>query len=256
MYGARNCERCRLGSASENNRRVLHRARALKPINHRGNRRLLLADGDIEALNVFALLVEDGVDGNSRFASTAVTNDELALAATNRNHRVDGFDAGLHRLMDRLSLHDARSFDLNFSERLRGQRLATVDGVTDCVDHAAKKFVANRNLNDSTGPLDRVALANGAVCPEKRDTNVVFLEVEHHAANDFALSPSQLDKLTGHRASETVDAGDAIASGENRASLRDFDALVVVLNLLANDVANLFSSDVHRAFLGNAGSSF
>ena len=42
------------------------------------------------------------------FAGGAIADDQLALTAADRNHRVDRHDAGLHRLADALTLDDAR----------------------------------------------------------------------------------------------------------------------------------------------------
>ena len=44
--------------------------------------------------------------------SLAVANDELALATANGDERVDGLEAGLHRLADRLPRDDTRRLDL------------------------------------------------------------------------------------------------------------------------------------------------
>ena len=41
-------------------------------------------------------------------AGLPVADDQLALAAADRNHRVDGFDAGLQRLFHRLPVDHAR----------------------------------------------------------------------------------------------------------------------------------------------------
>ena len=60
------------------------------------------------------------------------------------------------------------------------------------------------------------------------------------------MTPSgELEQLAGHRAVEAVDAGDAVADGEDGAGLGDVDLLVVVLDLLADDPADLFGADVH-----------
>ena len=64
-----------------------------------GHGRLLLADGHVEAAHVLALLVDDRVDGDGGLARLAVADDELALAAADRDHRVDGLDARLHGLV-------------------------------------------------------------------------------------------------------------------------------------------------------------
>jgi hypothetical protein len=68
-----------------------------------GDRRVLLADGDVDALHALTLLVEDRVDGDGGLARLAVADDQLALAAADRRHGVDGLDAGLQRLAHRLA---------------------------------------------------------------------------------------------------------------------------------------------------------
>ena len=65
-------------------------------------RRFLLADGDVDADDVAVALVDDRVDGDGRLAGLAVADDQLALAAADRRHGVDGLDAGLQRHFHRL----------------------------------------------------------------------------------------------------------------------------------------------------------
>ena len=60
--------------------------------------RLLLADRDVDADDALALLIDDGVDGDGGLAGLAVADDQLALAAADRDHRVDRLEAGLQRL--------------------------------------------------------------------------------------------------------------------------------------------------------------
>ena len=87
---------------------VLHRAVLLKrghKLRHLGR---LLADGDVDADKIAAALVDDRIDGDGRLAGGAVTDDQLALAATDGNHGVHRLDAGLHRLVDGLAGHDVR----------------------------------------------------------------------------------------------------------------------------------------------------
>jgi hypothetical protein len=59
-------------------------------------------------------LVEDSVDRNRRLAGVAVADDKLALAAANRDHRVDSFDARVQRLVNRLAIHHAVCLALNW----------------------------------------------------------------------------------------------------------------------------------------------
>src|SRR6185295_1838572 len=55
----------------------------------------------------------------------------------------------------------------------------------------------------------------------------------------------ELQELAGHRARQAVDPGDTVTGGEHRAGFGDRDLLVVVLDLLADDVADLCGADIH-----------
>ena len=54
-----------------------------------GDRRHLLADGDVDTLNTGVLLIDDGVDGNRGLADLPIADDQLALPAADRHHGVD-----------------------------------------------------------------------------------------------------------------------------------------------------------------------
>ena len=124
------------------------------------------------------------------------------------------------------------------------ERLAAVDRDAERVDDAAEQLLADRHLDDAARALDGVAFADRLELAEDRDADVVLLEVEHHAA-ESRRRRLELEQLAGHRAREAVDAGDAVADGQHGAGLGDRDLLVVVLDLLADDVADLFGADVH-----------
>ena len=92
---------------------VFHRAEVLQRLHHLSDRRALLADGAINTNQVAALAVDDGVERNCGLAGLAVADDQLALSAANRNHRVDGLQSCRHRLSHRLAIDDAGSQSLN-----------------------------------------------------------------------------------------------------------------------------------------------
>ncbi len=73
----------------------------------------LLADGHVDADHVLAALVDDGIDGNGRLAGLAVADDELALAAADGDHGVDGQDARLQRFAHRRAVDNARGLELD-----------------------------------------------------------------------------------------------------------------------------------------------
>ena len=82
--------------------------------------RLFLAHRDINAVERAILAVagglgrfvqpriaDDRVDADGRLAGGTVADDQFALAAADGDHRVDGHNARLHRLADRLAPDDA-----------------------------------------------------------------------------------------------------------------------------------------------------
>ena len=81
---------------------------AAEDVDQRRRRRFLLGDRHVDADDARPLLVDDRVDGDGGLAGLAVADDQLALAAADRGHGVDGLDAGLQRLVDRLPPGDAR----------------------------------------------------------------------------------------------------------------------------------------------------
>ena len=76
-------------------------------LHHLGYRRAFLADRDVDADDISALLVDDRVERDSRLSRLAVPDDQLALSAADRDHGVDGFDSGLQGLLHAAPVHDA-----------------------------------------------------------------------------------------------------------------------------------------------------
>ena len=124
-----------VGGRGRDDRRVLHGAGVFERALDGRDRRALLADGDVDAAHLLVgvarlpvgLLVDDRVDRDGGLAGLAVADDQLALAAADRDHRVDGLDAGLHRLVHALALHDAGRLQLEGAtavgrDRRRGRR--------------------------------------------------------------------------------------------------------------------------------------
>ena len=78
-------KRSRLASARRNYDRIIHRAVFFKLFNDLRDGRLLLADCYVYADDILALLIDDSINGDGGFSRLAVTDDELALSATDRH---------------------------------------------------------------------------------------------------------------------------------------------------------------------------
>ena len=139
-----------------------------------GDRGALLPDRDVDAADLLLrvaglpvlLLVDDRVDADGGLAGLAVADDQLALAAADRGHRVDGLDAGLQRLADALPLHHGGGLQLQHAPLLGLDVAEAVDRLAQRVDHPAEEAVADRHREDLAGALDLLALLDAGVVAE------------------------------------------------------------------------------------------
>ena len=182
-------QRRRIGRGGGDHDGVFERAVLLQHLDDLRHGRALLADGDVDAIElgllvaagVDRLLVEDGVDRDGGLAGLAVADDQLALAAADRDQRIDRLEAGLHRLVHRFARNDAGRLDVDAGALFGLDRALAVDRLAERIDHAAEQALADRHLDDGAGALDRLAFLDLAVGAEDHDADIVVFEVERHA---------------------------------------------------------------------------
>ena len=203
--------------------------------------RALLADGDVDADDVLALLVDDGIGRDGGLAGRAVADDQLTLAAADGDHGVDGLDAGLQRLLDGLALDDAGGAALNGAVLGGLDGACAVDGLAQCVDDTADQCLAHRDGHDLAGALDGAALFDSDVRAQQNDGDGILLEVLGHAV----LAVLKLEQLACHALFQTAGAGDAVAHQNDRADLALLDDIFVMLDLSTDDLGDLFRFQLH-----------
>src|SRR5207249_1830688 len=121
-----------------------------------------------------ALLIDDGVEGNGGLAGLAVADDQLALAAADRNHGIDRLDASLQRLLHGLAVDHARRLELDVAKLVRADRALAIDRLADGVHHSADHRLADRHRGDAPGALDAVAFLDVLVRAEQHHADVVL----------------------------------------------------------------------------------
>ena len=213
----------RVGRRSSDDRRVLHCAGVFERTLDGGDRRALLADGDVDAANLLVLvarlpvgpLVDDRVDRDGRLAGLAVADDELALTAADRDHGVDRLDAGLHRLVNALALHHAGRLQLEGTPTVAGDSAESVDRVAERVDDATEVAVADGHGEHLAGARDRLTGLDARELAEDDHTDGVLVEVEREAARAVL----ERDELVRHDAGQSLDVGDAVARVDDGADL-------------------------------------
>ena len=196
---------------------------------------MFLADGYVDAGDVAAALVDDRIDDEGGLAGLPVADDQLALPAADRDHRIDGLDAGLQRLGHGLAQHDARRLHFDPAGVVRVDLPLAIDRLAEGVDHAAEHPVADRDFGDAAGPAHLVALFDGLHFAEHRGADVVFFQIE----GETVQVVGKLEQLAGGDAVQPVDAGDPVARGQHGSRLALFDLPVVSLYLLLDDFADL-----------------
>src|SRR5579862_6202977 len=98
-------------------------------------------------------LVDDRVDRDRGLAGLPVTDYQLPLAASDRGHRVDRLDPGLHRLFHWLALDHRRRLQFKTAQFGAFDRTPPVERLAERADHAAKESVSDRHGKHLAGTL-------------------------------------------------------------------------------------------------------
>ena len=130
----------------------------------------------------------------------------------------------------------------SIGEKLLGaDRALAVDRLAERVDHAAEHLFADRHRDDAAGALDDVAFLDLRELAEQHRADAFFFEVQRDAEH----AVRELEHLAGHRVLDAVHARDAVADRDDAADFGDVDVDGVAADLLADDLGDFFSFDVH-----------
>src|SRR2546428_1384054 len=177
------------------------------------NRGVLLPYGDVDADEVFALLVDDRVKSNGCLAGLAVADDQLALAAPNGNHTIDGLQTCLYRRVDRLAFNHAGSDALDVSALVGHNRTSIVEWLTEGAHDTPNQCIPDGYFDDTPGSTYLVVLFDVCILAQDGATDRFFLKVKGHAHQPGARKFYQLKILYILQA---VDASDAVLHRDHR----------------------------------------
>ena len=240
--GRHELDRRRLVGGRGDDDRVLQRAVFVERLRERDDGRHALADRDVHRDDAGVLVVDDRVDRDRRLAGLAVADDQLSLAAADRDHRVDRLQADLHRFGDRLALDDARRLELG-GAALGGVDVAlAVERAPQRIDDPPEQRLADGDVEQAAGAPDGVALGDVLPLAEQHRADVVGLEVQRQAGD----AVRQLEHLEGHAVLEAVQARDAVGHRQHRADLGQLGAAAVEsLDAALQDACYLVWIDLH-----------
>ena len=195
--------------------RVVQRALVAEVGDGLGHRGRALADGAIDAHDIAAVLVEDGVDRDGRLARLPIAQDQFALATADRNERIDGDQAGLQRHGHGRAVHDGRGGALDGQAIACSQPAPFIERPAQRVDDTAQQPFAHGHIHDPARALDLIARLQVPVVAEQHDADFVLVDIERdaeHAAGKF-------EQLLGARAGQPGDPGNAGRHVGDRADL-------------------------------------
>ena len=219
----------------DNNDRVVHRSVPFEGIYHPGDRRRLLAYGDVDTDDLLPLLVDDRVESNRCLPGAAVANDQLALPASDWCQRVDRLEARLERGIDRLPLDHARGLDLRLPMFGRGDLPLAVHRTPERIDDTSEKRLTDRGLQNTPGTANLVPFLYVLALPEQGHPDALLLQVEDEAVDIVR----ELHDLRGHRLLQPEDAGDSIPYLDDHPNLSHVEVVVKPLDLLLEYGADL-----------------
>ena len=232
----------RLVGGRRDDDRVVQRPVLVEQLDDLDHGRHPLADRDVDADQVLVAVVDDRVERDRGLAGLAVADDQLALAAADRDHAVDRLEPRLNRRVHGLALDDTRRLELGRPRFGRVHVALVVERASERVDEAAEQLVADRDLEQATGALHRVALHHLVPLAEQDHPDVVLLEVEGEPGDVVR----QLEHLQRHAVVEPVDAGYAVGYREHRPDLGEVGGVgLQSLDPLAQDLGYLVGLDFH-----------
>ena len=191
--------------------------------------------------------------GDGGLAGLAVADDQLALAAADRGHGVDGLDPGLQRLVHGLAARRCPAP----GPRAGGSRWSAigalaVDRLAERVHDPAEQRVADRHRQDAPGRPDRAAPPRWRV-DLPRTTAPIGLLVEVEGEAERAVL--ELEQLVDRGHGQPGDPGDAVADLGDAAHLLGGDLGRVVGDVSLQRGGDLVGVDgqlCHRVSLGSS----
>ena len=220
---------------------MVHRTVLFELAHQRGNRGVLLPDRDVDTLNAGAFLVDDGIHGNRGLAGLAVADDQLALAAADRNHRIDGLQTGLNRLVDRLTGDDTGGDLLDRGGARCLNRTLAVDRIAQRIHDASEQPLADRHLEDASRAAHPIAFGQMGVLTQDHRADRVALEVQRKPEG----VAGELQHLVVLGVRETVHAHDTVGQADDGAFGPRLGLKIELLDLLFDEIADLGRIQLH-----------
>ena len=188
-------------------------------------------------------MIDDRVENNGRLPRLAVADDQFALPAPDRNHAVNRFDARLERLAHRLAVDHAWRNALQRITLFRKDGAFVIHGQPQRIHHAPDQRLAHRHGHNRVRALHHVAFLQLRSFSEQHHAHLFFFQVQRNAVNVVW----KRQHFAGHDLLQTVHACNAVADADDCADFVHRHGLLVILDLLAQNLADFVRLDVCHA---------
>ena len=223
----------RVGSCSRNNDSVIHGPLFLQGLHQTGDSRSFLTNCHIDTEHWFtcficSTLIDYRINRNRCLSCLTVTDNQLSLSASDRNHRIDRLETSLQRLCHRLTEDHARSLSLKryLAEFSLNPSLA-VQRLTKRVHHTTDHTLADIQRSDPACAPYGHSLLNLIGRSQQHRSDIIFLKI-HDNGLDSVL---ELQELAGLGLFKSMNPDNAVTHLQDRADLLKTGIGIDVLQL-------------------------
>ena len=158
-------------------------------------------------------MVQDGIYCDRRLTGLSVADNQLPLPASDREHGVNRQNTGLERLLDRLTVNNARRFLLDRAVIVRRNLSLAVDRRSQCIYNSSKIGISDWNTRLLLRACDLCALFDASVFSENDTADLIALDILHHTS-DAILEDHD---LTIHGMLNAIDGRNSVSYPDDRA---------------------------------------
>ena len=187
----------------------------LKCMHQFGYCRCFLANCHVNTDNVLSFLVQNRICSNRSLTSLTVSDDQLTLSTTNREHRVNCQNTGLQRSIHRFTINDSRC-RFFYRTIIRSLNLAfSINRFTKRVYNTADISISNRNTSHPSCAGYTGSLFNLSIFSKKDTSNLIFAHILHHGFQTII----KYQDFSIHCMIYTIDVGNTITDTADNTNL-------------------------------------
>jgi hypothetical protein len=171
-------ENCRGTDRCVDHDRIVHCALVSEILDETCDLGFFLANRNIDTCDVLSFLCENCIDRNGCFSCLSITDDELSLPSSDRDHRIDCFDTGLERYCDRLSRNHTRSYSLDWIVFRWSDITTLVNRLAKTIEHSPNILFTHTRSEKFTCRVDSISMLESRIVSQDQHTDIVAIDIQ------------------------------------------------------------------------------